>query len=145
MTFFASRLDYTSRVLTYASAGHPNPFLLRASQLTNDVSIDIRRNVITLQSRSGQLGMSDDVRVDIRTIQLEPRDLLIWYTDGATENMNPDGKPISERQLLRWVRELYASSLSVEEMAVALETKLMDFLGGRKPDDDMAFILARLS
>jgi serine phosphatase RsbU (regulator of sigma subunit) len=144
MTFFASRLDYTSRVLTYASAGHPNPFLLRASQLTSDFAIDARRNVMTLQSRSGQLGMSEEVHADVRTIQLEAGDLLIWYTDGATENMNAEGRPISERQLLRWVRELYAESITVEAMGAALETKLLDFLGSRKPDDDMAFILARI-
>jgi serine phosphatase RsbU (regulator of sigma subunit)/ActR/RegA family two-component response regulator len=144
MTFFASRLDYTSRVLTYVSAGHPNPFLLRRSQLTDDIAVDVRRNVVTLPSRSSQLGMSEDVHFDVRTMQLEVGDLLIWYTDGATENTNPQGKPIHERQLLRWVRELYASPMSIEEMGAALEAKLLEFLGGRKPDDDMAFILARI-
>jgi hypothetical protein len=42
------------------------------------------------------------------------------------------------------VRELYSSSLSVEAMGAALEARLLEFLGGHKPDDDMAFILARV-
>jgi sigma-B regulation protein RsbU (phosphoserine phosphatase) len=76
VTVWAAVLNPVSRRLTYASAGHNPPRLLRAG------------NVLALEVVGGlPLGIDPVATYEDAGITLEPEDLLVIYTDGITEAM----------------------------------------------------------
>jgi len=78
VTVWAAVLDPVSRRLTYASAGHNPPRLLRGD------------SVLALDMVGGlPLGINRAATYDDEGITLEPEDLLVIYTDGITEAMRP--------------------------------------------------------
>ena len=80
LTFFAARIDLTRREITYSGAGHPSPLLLRRRT----------REVEPLVSQSPLIGVMRNA-LDAEpehTVDVEPGDRLIFYTDGITETEN---------------------------------------------------------
>lgn len=86
VTAFYATLDTARGRLTYATAGHNPPRLLRGDR------------VMSLDKSSGlPLGILGDSGYDEATIALEPGDLLLLYTDGITEAMTPaDGSGVRQ-------------------------------------------------
>jgi sigma-B regulation protein RsbU (phosphoserine phosphatase) len=82
MTFFYSILDTRTGVLTYANAGHLHPYLYRAATGT----------VETLPSGSYPLGVRDGTTYAEKQVQLQPGDLLVFYSDGIIEAQSPAGE-----------------------------------------------------
>lgn len=78
VTAFYAVLDPQTRTLTYARAGHNAPRLVRGDR------------VIALNGTGAiPMGIAPDVCYPLATVQLEPGDLLLLYTDGITEAMAP--------------------------------------------------------
>ena len=76
VTVWAAVLNPVSRRLTYASAGHNPPRLLRGG------------NVLSLDAVGGlPFGFDPGTTYEDAGITLEPEDLLVIYTDGITEAM----------------------------------------------------------
>ncbi len=65
-------LNVKTLELTYARAGHPYPVLIRAGQPLEQLEI-----------RGSLLGVFEQTEFPQRTIQLEPGDKLLLYSDGA--------------------------------------------------------------
>jgi sigma-B regulation protein RsbU (phosphoserine phosphatase) len=82
MTFFYSILDTRTGVLTYANAGHLHPYLYRAATGT----------VETLPSGSYPLGVRDGTTYAEKQVQLQPGDLLVFFSDGIIEAQSPAGE-----------------------------------------------------
>jgi sigma-B regulation protein RsbU (phosphoserine phosphatase) len=81
VTVWAAVLDPLTRSLTYASAGHNPPRLLR------------RGTVTALDAVGGlPLGIEESATYEEVTIGLESGDLLVIYTDGITEAMREGGR-----------------------------------------------------
>jgi phosphoserine phosphatase RsbU/P len=78
ITAFYAVLDPVARTLTYSTAGHNPPRLMRGG------------SVIALNADGGlPLGIFPSQAYEQTTVQLEPGDLLLLYTDGITEAMAP--------------------------------------------------------
>lgn len=76
VTVWAGILDPATRRLTYASAGHNPPRLLRDGAVT------------ALDAVGGMpLGVDESAVYEEFTVSLQPEDLLVIYTDGITEAM----------------------------------------------------------
>ena len=73
-TAFLAELNPTSGVLSYLSAGHNPPVLLRL-----DGTVD------RLKSESIPLGIEVNEKYNAGTTILQPNELLVIYTDGVTE------------------------------------------------------------
>ena len=76
VTVWAAVLNPVSRRLTYASAGHNPPRLLRGGSV---LSLDVVGGL--------PLGFDPAASYEDASITLEPEDLLVIYTDGITEAM----------------------------------------------------------
>ncbi len=77
VTAFVGLYDAQAQVLTYASAGHPPPRLVRGSE--------VRR----LDAVAGlPLGIEKASTYENETVQLLAGDRLVLFTDGITESMN---------------------------------------------------------
>ncbi len=73
-------LDTQTRKFTYTNAGHPSPLLLRGEE------------VISLDSRDLLLGIVEESKYTSDSIELQPRDVLVCYTDGISEARSVDSK-----------------------------------------------------
>ena len=93
LTFFAAKIDLDERHVTYSGAGHPSPLLLRK----------VNRDVEPLASQNPIIGVMRDALEDEaeNTIDVEPGDRLIFYTDGIIETENEDFKQLGVVGLAR--------------------------------------------
>ncbi|MBP7034970.1 MAG: SpoIIE family protein phosphatase, partial [Methanospirillum sp.] len=88
VTLFFGVLDAQSCILRYVNAGHNPPVLYRAE-----------RNLSTLEPTGPVIGLLDDPDYSEGSVTLSPGDVLVIYSDGVTEAMDPDGKLFTEERL----------------------------------------------
>lgn len=116
--------------LTFASAGHPLPMVLRADG-----------EVVTVGTPQPLLGVMDTLDLHEETIELEPGDVLVAVTDGVTERREA-GRMLGEEGLakvLSGCRELTAVAV-----ATRIRRAVVDFAVAA-PRDDMAILALRVS
>ena len=90
--------DPAAGTLTYASAGHPPPQLVRKSG-----------DVQALEERGMVLGFMPDAAYASAVVgNLSPGDRIVFYTDGITEASRPDGEFYGDRRF----REVLAGGVS---------------------------------
>ncbi|HUN80021.1 MAG TPA: fused response regulator/phosphatase [Phycisphaerae bacterium] len=83
--------DPKTGVVTAANAGHPPAVLLRPGAAPS----------LALNTTGMVSGIMSGVEIGSETLQLEPGDCLVLYTDGVTEAFNADGGMFEEAGLLR--------------------------------------------
>ena len=127
-TALCIRVDPERNELSYASGGHP-PAFLRASDGT----------VERLDSTSFVLGACADADFDPepRTLRFSPGDLMVAYTDGATEARDKAGKMLG----IRGVEAMLATAAgpALGTWPVYMLAELDRFREGQ-PDDDTLLI-----
>jgi len=122
--------DATGR-LRYANCGNVPPILLHASG-------DWER----LDSTSTVLGMFERWQCGVREIALSPGDMLVFYSDGVTENTDHAGEEFGE---LRLVDALYSlRSLPPSRLVERVLARCRRF-GGDDQHDDMTLVVARMA
>jgi len=80
VTAFAGILDLTSGQLAYVNAGHDPPFVLRPDAEPTELS----------GGGGPPLGAVERLVCPVERVRLQAGDLLLLYTDGATESENKD-------------------------------------------------------
>jgi sigma-B regulation protein RsbU (phosphoserine phosphatase) len=129
ITMFAAVLDRSNLALTYARAGHPLPFLYRAS--TGDVW--------TLDASGAMIGVMPDPVFENQRIDLEPGDKLLLFTDGVPECRNPLDQVLGTGPLASFLKR--EGHRSCTDLLHALENELSSFRAGRRFDDDVTIII----
>ncbi len=135
VTAFYAVLDPAKRTLTYASAGHNPPRL-------------VRPDGVTALDRAGALplGIIEGQRYDQATVSLGAGDLLLLYTDGVTETMAPStsGGP---RVLFGTDRLdallLDCGAASADGCVARVKAEVAAFSGNVPPTDDQTLIAIR--
>lgn len=87
-------LDPERAILDYSNAGHVPPLLYRAK----------RGDIERLEEGGLPLGVEDDQRYKTGRLELDPGDMLLFYTDGATEAPRL-GKPLGQGRFSDLVRQ----------------------------------------
>jgi sigma-B regulation protein RsbU (phosphoserine phosphatase) len=134
-TFFAP-----TRRLVISNAGHPRPFVYRASrrewQILRDDELDREKGPRNLPL--GILSLSEYDQLDV---QLAEGDCLLAYTDAITEAQDANGDVLGEEGLQRIL------SLLGEVQPETFVQTLVDEIGRRYPGnlatDDVTVLLAR--
>jgi serine phosphatase RsbU (regulator of sigma subunit) len=94
VTVFYGVVDVASRRLCYARAGHDWPFLLRHGEMHR------------LRGHGVFLGFFDDhFYLSEESLDLQPGDRLVLYTDGLSDQLSPDGNAVGVEQLAAIVRQ----------------------------------------
>ncbi len=132
MTMFIATYNFKQKTLTYANAGHNNPWLLRAAGPTPKFE--------SLKSRGTRLGEKSDFEAseDV-TIPFQEGDKLFLYTDGLLENTNASGETMTKDQIRS--KMVAASTGSLEEISESLNRDLVDFYKDLIPNDDVTYVL----
>ena len=128
VTLFLFTIDGTGNG-TYISAGHNPAYLLRSSS----------GEIEELRSKAPILGAFDFATYETVPFELQLGDLLVIYSDGVTEAMDPEGNMFGEERLIRVVREFGSSGGEVLEERI-LES-LEDFTRGMAQTDDVTLLV----
>jgi serine phosphatase RsbU (regulator of sigma subunit) len=128
-------IDTKRRSLTYSSAGHEPPFLVRASS----------RETLVLETGGLPFGVEAESEWPQETLKLEPGDMLLMYTDGAVSGVcNAAGEEFGKDRLTAALAAAVAQGLSAEETAERLYAQLMDFSKAGRRRDDITLLVARV-
>ncbi|MFZ0547119.1 MAG: PP2C family protein-serine/threonine phosphatase [Candidatus Promineifilaceae bacterium] len=132
VTLFYGVLDLRSGKLWYTNAGHNPPIVIRR---------DKRRRPRLLKGTGMVLGMFEDQRWRRRSLTLEEGDLLVAYTDGLTEAMNPQQDEWGEHRLIQAVRHHRETPLDAFQGQVLAQVH--DFTEDAPQHDDITLMLVR--
>jgi sigma-B regulation protein RsbU (phosphoserine phosphatase) len=128
-TLFLGLYDAGSRRITYSNGGHLPPVIM-----SQDGSI--RR----LDQGGMVVGLFDNLSFDEASVQLEPGDIFLAYSDGVTEPENDFGE-FGEARLIDLVRE--NRDLPLLEITERVTAAVDDWIGDQEQPDDITLVLAR--
>lgn len=128
-TLFFAVYDDHSREFEYANCGHNPPLVFRA-----DGSVE------KLSATTTVIGMFPDWECETRVITLQPKDVLVIYTDGVTEANDADGNEFGEARLRETVRANL--DLSPAELLTVIQQAVQKFSYGEQ-FDDLTLVVAR--
>jgi sigma-B regulation protein RsbU (phosphoserine phosphatase) len=125
-----AKLDTTTGVLNYCSAGHPPAMLLRAN------------GELELLTEGGLLlGVLDDATYVAGSCVLHPGDTLMIYSDGITESRNRIGEEFGNDRLEEQLRQ--AQTGSADGALFSVLGAVQDFAATRPLLDDMSLAIIR--
>jgi sigma-B regulation protein RsbU (phosphoserine phosphatase) len=130
VTIFCAVYEPGSGLLTYASAGHPTPMLVRDSHC----------QVVSCQPAM-VAGAFPGLEVFSHSLHLAVGDLLLFYTDGVTEAFNATGETFGESRLLEELAR-HPGRTAVQSVAGVLEA-VRRHAGEHPQSDDIAMLALR--
>ena len=128
-TLFLAHYDAQNNGLRYSNGGHLPPLILRANG-----------RVERLDCGGTVIGLLEGMSYEEGSVQLEPGDLFIGYTDGVTEPENEFGE-FGEARMMEVIRQ--NRHLSLKEICDLLIQTLDDWIGAAEQPDDITLVLAR--
>jgi len=129
-TIFFGILDPESGKLSYINAGHEPPVVMDATgQLLQ-----------RLMPTGPAVGLFCDMSFHVKDVLFNPGDMLIGFTDGATDAKNRQGELFTEDRLLESIRGPWTSIFS---MVFELHIGLQNHIGGQDQFDDITLISFR--
>jgi phosphoserine phosphatase RsbU/P len=133
-TLFYAQYDPTTRRLSYVNAGHCPPILLRA-HATNGAAERLD------QAGGTVVGLLPECAYEQAEVSLAPGDLLVIYTDGFSEAMNPSFEEWGEKRLLDAVSTCnnLPAKVSITKIMQAADA----FASGAPQSDDMTLVILR--
>ena len=129
-------IDFNEQKLTLARAGHNHPLHFSARTRTaswlkpNGVGIGMKTN-------PGFEGLLEEIRVP-----LDAGDVLVFYTDGVTEAMNPRSEPFGYGRLAGMLAA--SSHLPADGIKKELLKRLETFRQGEDFGDDVTLVVAKI-
>ncbi len=134
MSLFLGVLDPGSRRLTYASAGHNPPILLRATG-----------SIEELGCTGPVLSVFEDASYRLSDpIELGSGDALALYTDGIYEAHAEDGSMYGEERFRESLERHVRAGDSAAGVVDGVLADLDGFCRGRPLDDDITFLVLRV-
>jgi sigma-B regulation protein RsbU (phosphoserine phosphatase) len=133
VSFLLLRFDLRTGQVRYAGAGHEHMIVRRASGA-----------VETLRTGGVVLGLMADLsgKIEERTLELRRGDLLVLYTDGATEAISPAGEELGLDRLVDAIKD--SGPLAAPAVVDRVVAAVRDFQGaGNEPTDDLTVVAIR--
>jgi len=128
-TMFLGFYDEGTRRFNYSNAGHLPPLVIGADG-----------SVQKLDTGGLVVGLFGDVTYPDDSIEMQPGDIFVAYSDGITEPENEFGE-FGEERLISLIQENRHLPLArITDIIIAAVT---DWIGGGEQPDDMTLVLAR--
>ncbi len=125
--------------LFYASAGHPEQYLIRAGS----------RDIIRLKTTGKPLGLFPHENYEMQAEDLDPRDVLLLFSDGLIEETNSREEEYGGEALVRMLGDWMdqdprcPQSCSMRDMTRKIMDGIVAFRGDRPFRDDITLIAVR--
>ncbi|MGK5093905.1 AAA family ATPase [Deltaproteobacteria bacterium TL4] len=143
MSFFYSSIDLNTKVMSYSCAAHPPCFLWRPSQFTTERNMtQVKKPIARLKMRSALMGSYKESQYVTQTQQLQKDDVLVWYTDGLTENLNPQHQMFGSRKIINILSA--ADGKTAQEIQKEILDAAYLHYANQPAEDDITLIVARI-
>jgi sigma-B regulation protein RsbU (phosphoserine phosphatase) len=133
VTFFLAFLEPHAHRLSYVTAGHPPPLLLRPDA-----------EPVFLESTGAPIGMRIPVPLRSESVEFHPGSLLAIWSDGIPEAIRVGERPMrdfTEERLVAQIREL--QRLPLETILDRVFHDSDEFVGSPRAQDDRTLLLLR--
>lgn len=120
-------LDLPTGRVTYGSAGHPAPVVIRSG-----------KDLEVLQVRGPIIGLSDATQYREGRFRLRPGDQMLLYTDGALDIRDPHGEFFGRNRLLEILKG--HAGEPIQALIATVSRRLQDFGLTRAPEDDITLV-----
>ena len=131
---FYGLLDLSSKELVYVNCGQP--FALYYNSESSSIE------TLSLNKMRLPLGIFNNIEYDEKRVQLHSGDILILYSDGLLEALNPEGEAFEEEQLQASLK--FDKNKSASEILEEILEYLNDFVAGAEPFDDITLLILKL-
>ena len=125
-----ARLDVSTGIMQWVNAGHPHPLLVRGHKV-----VQFLDSPTTLPVGFG----GGDPHVS--EVALQPKDRVLFYTDGITEERLSSGDEFGEDRLIEQVERAERDGGPVQHTVRRLSHALRSQRGGATTDDATLFLL----
>jgi serine phosphatase RsbU (regulator of sigma subunit) len=122
--------DPSTRRLFYVNAGHNSPVVRRANG-----------GIERLESGSLPFGILREATFVAASVDLQPGDTLILFTDGVVEAFNSAGEEFTDQRWLKIIRDL--PDLSAQATLQYLMQQVGQFVGATRQSDDITCLVLR--
>jgi sigma-B regulation protein RsbU (phosphoserine phosphatase) len=133
-TFFYGQYDPNSLELGYVNTGHNPPIVLRKTTG--------QWQVMRLETGGAVIGLLKDLPYQQGSFALNSGDLLLLFTDGVSEAMNPDDEEFGEERLIEAAQACDGldSAATITRIIAAADV----FAGSTLQHDDMTLVALRV-
>jgi serine phosphatase RsbU (regulator of sigma subunit)/pSer/pThr/pTyr-binding forkhead associated (FHA) protein len=130
ITLFYAELDPASGGVSFINAGHNPPLIVHAAGTTENLS-----------AGGLPLGIRHDADYSEGRTQLHPSDVLVIYSDGVSEAVNPQGEEFGTERLYQVVsHNLNASAAGIRDR---IEAALTKWAQGTPAADDITLVIVK--
>ncbi len=133
-TFFYAQYEVTTRLLTYVNAGHNPPIIFRKAKGEWELT--------RLEEGGAVVGLLRNFPYSQAAVTMEPGDMLVAFTDGISEAMNPLEEEWGEDNLIEAVKG--CDGMTASDMLPRLVEAADRFAAGAKQHDDMTLLIVRV-
>jgi len=130
VTFFYGILDPRRHTFTYVNAGHPQPICVRHNG-----------GIERLKLNHLFVGMIEDHEYTSDTVQLEPNDLIICYSDGVTEQEDPDKRQFGDGRLEALAKTI--ESRAPRDVLDMILSAVDEHSAGNRHTDDVTLVVLK--
>jgi sigma-B regulation protein RsbU (phosphoserine phosphatase) len=130
VTMVLGLLDVPARRFTFCNAGHSHP-ILRTAQ----------GEIRYLEAGACFLGIDPEMNVVADSVELQPGSLLLLYTDGVTDALNPGGEAFGLPCLLEFIEANH--SLPAAAFIDALAAAVDAFTADAEVFDDLTALVVK--
>jgi sigma-B regulation protein RsbU (phosphoserine phosphatase) len=133
-TFFYGQYDPARRHFDYVNAGHNPPMVLRSVNGTWEVT--------RLETGGTVVGLLETFPYEQGRVCLRPGDVVIAFTDGISEAMNPMDEEWGEERLMAAVER--CNITRAQDILEHIFRQADSFVAGAKQHDDMTLVVLRI-
>ena len=128
-TMFFGILDDAGR-LEFINAGHPSPILIRKDTVEE-----------AFTEGSFPVGLVPEAEFTTTTLQLQPNDTMVLFSDGVTEAMDPEEELYGVPRLRGVLQG--KPDMQLDEIQKAILESVENFARGARQADDLTLLLVR--
>lgn len=129
-TIFYCIYDAQTRHLSYSTMGHPPGYVLRPTT----------REVIPLKTEGILIGAFPFEEGDYQegSIELQPGDKVLLYTDGLVEMSNPDGELFGKHRFFEYLQQ--SQHQTIDDLVDAVYLEVLGFAEAPDYEDDVTIV-----
>ncbi|MCI0713223.1 MAG: SpoIIE family protein phosphatase [Chloroflexi bacterium] len=129
ITCWYSVLDVESGELIFSNAGHNPPFAASDHE------------VMPLHAKGTVLGIFEQIPLERGQIDMAAGDVVVFYTDGVTEAMNPYYEEFGEEGLQRVIENCHTGS--AQDILQGIVRAVREFTGDAPQSDDLTLFVVK--
>jgi sigma-B regulation protein RsbU (phosphoserine phosphatase) len=133
-SLFLASFDPGAQMLTYCNAGHNPPLVLRGAD---------GDGAFWLNPTGAAIGLVETVPYRAETVQLQPGDVLLMYTDGVPEAANPQEEMFGYERLAHALR-LWGGA-PARDIIRGIRQELERFTQSASQPDDVTLVVCRIA